>query len=212
MLNYQFPDNFNADFKTALIAQFEPIFFAAFSTKNVPSTFKLVIEEPFGEQADAYLTDPSNFGHFLTISWEIDTVEEQVQFNFSELPTTELQQFLQPNTDLPFATNSYQFGFECWHFHDFKDLTFTFSCKRPLSSTEQNTLRFYIYDTTYEYNKVADDYSQVEHVAEKLVGWSNQHYQLSINMGDADAKLIGKMLEAINNIDVAKTLKTVRLV
>lgn len=221
MLKYQFPDAFNADFRTALITQFEPIFFEALKQKSIPAIFKLVIEEPFGDQADVYLVDPSNFGHFLTVSWEFDSTsnptsfdktQDQVHFDFTELPIEELQQFLSPNTDLPFATTTYQFDFECWHFHEFKDIAFWFTCKRPLSSTELNTLRFYIYDVAFEYKKEAPEQEQIGNIAEKLAAWSNQHYQLTINMGNANRKLIGKMLEAINNIDIAKSITSIQLV
>ncbi|MCP4437856.1 MAG: hypothetical protein GY810_02850 [Aureispira sp.] len=221
MLKYKFPNNFNSDFKAILIQSFEPIFSAALSQQTSPANFTLNIEDNFGDQADAYLVDPSNFGHFLTISWEFEGFldpksfhksKDQVQFSFSELPTEELQQFLQPNSNLPFSTQAYQFDFECWHFHGFKDITFSFACKRPLSSTELDTLRFYIYDIAFEYKKeAATTDQQVDHVAEKLVGWYNQHYTLSIDMGNADHQVIGQMLEAVNNIDVAKVIKSIQL-
>ncbi len=136
----------------------------------------------------------------------------KVQFDFSALPIEELQQFLQPNRDLPFKVQSYQFNFECWHFHDFKDIMFSFACKRPLEAPELKAIRFYIYNEAFEYKKKAiDEQRQVDYIGPNLVAWSKLDYQLNINMGNADPKIIGQMLEEINDINAAQAIKSVWL-
>lgn len=214
----------NDDFIRELKRQFEAYFFHHTGV-HLTASFGLVLDAYPGEEDDFIFADliaPDNVGRPLNISWEFEKENQNarnfelkqgaVSFQFSRLPIEEIGRFLEANTALPFALKDYSFAVECFHFYDFKDLTFHFYLDKKATEKNLEEIRnsFLEVIKKWEKEKGENPENQVDFVGE-IIENDFTGYKLFVDLGTADRNIVTLFLDALQQSPAVKWIQKVRI-
>ena len=210
------------DFYEQLERQYE-LYFEKETGVKAANRFQLLIGA-YGDVGDniiyADMITPDNIGHQVEITWRIkgacpdpdkfDKKNGEIKFDFKGIPFNEIRVFLKPNDKLPFKIRDYGFKFECYHFYEFKDITLKLSLYVKLDRRQEDAIESTIGSVIVNWNrKNKGTMDNTVDFVGKIKKRSDVNYDLFLDLGSADRKIIELILTELDRSEIGKIVEKV---